>query len=405
MTNNKVKQWFPDMTKLYKPYCYEHLISNEKGQVCVYCPLVSTFNDGKIHEQIVDYDFEGHIRKFRLISSPVRDSSGSIIYGIELIEDITDKVNSEILLSEKNQQLESANKFLADSEKALKNILYDMKEAHEKLKNTQKQLIQSEKLASIGQLAAGIAHEINNPVGYINSNLSTLGKYIESFTEILRAVEIFQVYFKDDQIDKAKNVLNELYEFERNNDIKYMISDVDNLLRETKEGVDRIKKIVWDLRTFSRADMGERKLSDINKIIEGILSIVWNEIKYKANLKKEYGEIPLIDCNPQEIGQVFINILVNAAQAIVDKGLITIKTYNDEEKVFIEISDTGIGMSEEVSSKVFDPFFTTKEVGKGTGLGLSISYDLVKKHNGDIYVKSVQGQGTTFTIWFPIIRR
>ncbi len=298
--------------------------------------------------------------------------------------------------------LQEANKGLALNERALKNILYDLRKAHDELKSTQKQLVQSEKLASIGQLAAGIAHEINNPVGFIGSNLSTLEQYIENISEIMRALENFKQVVEQKDLNKAEKIRVELQELEESLDIEYILNDLDSLLRESKEGVERIKKIVMDLKTFSRSDDEIRIAANINQVIDGTVNIVWNEIKYKAELNRKYGEVPLVECNTQQIGQVFINLLVNAAQSIADKGVITIETYKRENEVVVEVSDTGKGIKKELLAKIFDPFFTTKEVGKGTGLGLSISHEIITKHNGTITVESEVGKGTKFTVVFPV---
>jgi two-component system NtrC family sensor kinase len=166
--------------------------------------------------------------------------------------------------------------------------------------------------------------------------------------------------------------------------------------------VDRIKKIMTELKTFSRKDEGARQAADLNDIVEGVVSIVWNEIKYKADLRKEYGQVPMVKCNPQQIGQVILNLLLNAVQALEGQGIITVRTFARDGGVCLEISDTGKGIQPEILDKIFEPFFTTKEQGKGTGLGLSISSDIVQKHKGKIEVASQERQGTTFTVWLPL---
>ena len=181
------------------------------------------------------------------------------------------------------------------------------------------------------------------------------------------------------------------------------MNDVNTLLEHSSRGLERIKKIVMDLRTFAREENAETmELAKIEEIIDSILSIVQNEIKYKAELTKDYGDTVLVKCNPQRLGQVFINLLVNASQAIEEKGKITIKTYRQDKYVCIDVTDTGHGIAPENLKKIFDPFFTTKPVGQGTGLGLSVSYEIVKKHGGEIKVQSKAGEGTTFTVMLPI---
>ena len=184
--------------------------------------------------------------------------------------------------------------------------------------------------------------------------------------------------------------------------LDFMISDIDNLVRESQVGIERIKKIVMDLRTFARSGSEGMETVKIEEIIDSILSIIHNELKYKADLKKNYGNVPPIKGNPQRLGQVFINLLLNAVQGIKDQGTIEVKTYQKDKYVCVDISDTGCGIEEKNLKKIFDAFYTTKPVGKGTGLGLSISYDIVKKHGGEIKVTSQAGQGSTFTVLLPI---
>ncbi|MBI5639684.1 MAG: GHKL domain-containing protein, partial [Nitrospirae bacterium] len=185
--------------------------------------------------------------------------------------------------------------------------------------------------------------------------------------------------------------------------IDFITEDLGNLIRESLDGAERIKKIVQDLKSFSRVDEAEQKMADINAGLESTINIVWNELKYKATVKKEYGDIPLTKCNPGQLNQVFMNLLVNAAHAIESQGDIGIRTWSEEDSIFVSISDTGCGIPAEKINRIFEPFYTTKEVGKGTGLGLSIAYDIVKKHSGEIKVQSEVGKGTTFTINIPVV--
>jgi two-component system, NtrC family, sensor kinase len=175
------------------------------------------------------------------------------------------------------------------------------------------------------------------------------------------------------------------------------------VITESLDGSERVKKIVQGLKRFARMDEAEHKSADINECIESTINIVWNELKYKATLKKDYGNVPLTKCYPQQMNQVFMNLLINAGHAIEKQGEITIKTRDEDGAIWVEISDTGCGIPKESLDKIFEPFFTTKEVGKGTGLGLSITYEIVQKHNGEIAVKSEVGKGTTFTVRIPIV--
>ena len=277
----------------------------------------------------------------------------------------------------------------------------DLENAYNELKMVQSQVLQQEKMASIGQLAAGVAHEINNPMGFIISNLNTLKRYLEKLSAYLT----IQTAVVERCSEKCGNsgVLTEIAERRKALKIDYITGDLDNLIKESLEGADRVKKIVQDLKNFSRIDESEFKTADINSGLESTINIVWNELKYKATLVKEYGNIPLTVCNPGQLNQVFMNMLVNAAHAIDKKGEIRVRTWAEGGLINIAISDSGYGISEENQRRIFEPFFTTKEVGKGTGLGLSIAYDIIKKHNGMIKVDSEVGKGTTFTISIPVV--
>ena len=300
------------------------------------------------------------------------------------------------------EELKKANEELIANERALKNIMQDMRETHEKLKKTQAQLIQSEKLASLGELSAGIAHEINNPLGFIDNNIVILEEYIDSYKEILQAVDVLKQAVSDKNFEKASDMIGQINTLGEKVNIEFINSDIKDLMCQSKNGTERIKKIVQDLKTFTRKDEGLMEINDLEKIMDGVINIVWNEIKYTAELKKNYGGLPPVRCNAQKIGQVFVNLLVNATQAIKEKGEILIRTYPADPYVCIEISDTGCGINREEIARIFDPFFTTKKVGEGTGLGLSISYDLVKQHKGNIEVESEVGKGTTFTVKLPM---
>lgn len=278
----------------------------------------------------------------------------------------------------------------------------ELRSKHEELKRTQQKLVQSEKLASLGQLSAGVAHEINNPLCFITSNLFVLKEYESKLYDLLKDVsELKKKLLSDDQ-DAVRQEAGLIAKDLSDDDIDFFLTDYGSLISDVNNGVERIRKIVQDLRVFCSTDYA-KDYANVNDIFEGIISIVWNQIRYKAELVKDYGEVPPILCNNQKVGQVFINMIINAAQAIDEKGTIAIRTYFADNKVYAEISDTGRGIPEAVLDKVFDPFFTTKKVGDGTGLGLSVSYDIIKQHAGDIEIESVVGQGTVFKISFPPI--
>ncbi|MHB9101179.1 MAG: ATP-binding protein [Sulfuricella sp.] len=273
----------------------------------------------------------------------------------------------------------------------------EVRSVNKRLEDAQNQLLQSEKMASIGQLAAGVAHEINNPVGYINSNLGTLQKYLRDLFDMLAAYEQAEPLLAE-----HAEVLRNIRALKEKLDIAYLKEDVSALMSESQEGITRVKKIVQDLKDFSHVDEAEWQWSNIHNGLDSTLNIVWNEVKYKAEVIKEYGSLPDVECLPSQLNQVFMNLLVNAAHAIEERGIITLRSGVEGEEVWVEIADTGKGISPENLNRIFDPFFTTKPVGKGTGLGLSLSYSIVQKHHGRISVASEVGKGTTFRIWLPV---
>lgn len=273
-----------------------------------------------------------------------------------------------------------------------------LKELNTKLSDAQNKLMQSEKLASIGQLAAGVAHEINNPIGFIFSNFGTLEQYLQDLFEMLDAYEESEPGLQD------PTTRQRLQKLRKDLDIDYLKDDIPNLMRESRDGIQRVRKIVQDLKDFSRVDARQEWESvNLHHGIDSTLNIVNNEIKYKADVVKEYGDLPEVQCLPSEMNQVFMNLLVNAAHAITaERGTITIRTGTEDTNAWIEVADNGQGIAPENLQRIFDPFFTTKPVGKGTGLGLSLSYGIVQKHQGRMEVRSEVGQGTTFRVTLPL---
>ena len=273
---------------------------------------------------------------------------------------------------------------------------------NKKLKANQNQLIQSEKMASIGQLAAGVAHEINNPVGFITSNLGTLSEYITLFKNLIDLYDELDNNIEGLESEEILRIRESILKLKKEEDIGFVIEDVDTLLSESKDGALRVKEIVQNLKSFARVDEDERKEANINDGIEATLKIVWNELKYKCKVEKDLGKIPNTLCKPGQLNQVFMNLIVNASHAIEGHGTIKIYTRQVGSNVVIKVSDTGKGIEPCHLSKLFDPFFTTKPVGVGTGLGLSISHGIISDHGGTIEVESEVGKGTCFTITIPI---
>ncbi len=324
-----------------------------------------------------------------------------------------------------NEALTENKRLLETLERRVEERTGKLEQALEELKQAQSHLVQSEKMASIGRLVAGIAHEINNPMAFVQSNLGSLQKYLDRLTEFFIRYEdvekaICRGTTSSSEDGGARILSGKFAELKRTLKIDFILEDIPKLIEESGEGVHRVKKIVGDLKSFSHPGGDGLKLANINDGLESTLNIVWNELKYKARVARDFGELPHVACYPERLNQVFMNILVNAAQAIQDKGEIRIITRLVEQDhctgdgksppsassqcIFIEISDTGCGISREHMSKVFDPFFTTKEVGKGTGLGLNMAYNIIQQHGGRIDVDSTVGKGTTFTVRLPVLR-
>lgn len=283
-------------------------------------------------------------------------------------------------------------------ERALLESMDALRAANQKLESARQQLVQSEKLASIGQLAAGVAHEINNPIGFVSSNLGTLEKYADSLFALVDAYQQAKP-----ALAAHPGLLADLQAAEQQADLAYLRGDLKALISESRDGTQRVRKIVQDLKNFAHMDAEDVWVAaDLHQGLESTLSIVHNELKYKCELVKEYGQLPAIECIPSQLNQVFMNMLVNAGHAIADKGTVTIRTGSEGNRVWVDIIDTGKGIAPEHLNRIFDPFFTTKPIGKGTGLGLSISYGVVKKHGGDITVQSTLGEGTSFRVWLPV---
>ncbi len=344
-------------------------------------------------DRLVEVGQEQSHRVFEVRLDPIQSDLGQQSTSI-IIRDITEQKEHEEALRDKNAKLEKA---------------------YGDLKVAKVQAFQQEKLASIGQIAAGVAHEINNPTGFIMSNLGTLQKYADKFTEFIRiqdealtelATPHSPPLARGEEKGSSRTpevIINDLASRRKALKIDYITDDLMNLVKESLDGAERIKKIVQDLKGFARTDGNEMQSADINAGIESTINVVWNELKYKATVHRNYGDLPQTICNLGQLNQVFMNLLVNAAHAIEKSGDIRITTWAENGFIHVSISDTGCGIPTENLTCIFEPFFTTKDVGKGTGLGLSIAFEIVKKHHGDIQVASEVGKGATFTVSIPIV--
>ncbi len=295
------------------------------------------------------------------------------------------------------------------TEEDLKAAHKELETANHGLKEVQSQMVQSEKLASIGQLAAGVAHEMNTPVGFVASNFQTLESYVEKVKKLLgmygELATNIKTSGKAELLDKAGVIEQSRGDMK----IDFVLEDIQGLFDDSKEGLKSVTDIIQNLRDFSRIDqLGSLDEYNLNKGIKATLMVAQNEIKYDADVVTEFSELPNVLCHSDQINQVLLNILINAAQAIQSqekegKGAIIIKTYATDSDVVCEISDNGPGIDPDTQSKIFDPFFTTRPAGSGTGLGLAISYDIIAhKHDGKLLVDSTVGKGTKFTIELPI---
>lgn len=299
-------------------------------------------------------------------------------------------------------------KALRASEETLKIKNNELTAALSLLKQTQAQLIHNEKLAGIGQLAAGVAHEINNPLGFVLSNFDMLKKYITQLSSVIEGyTQLKETIIQKDIID-LKIELNEINNLEKKNHLNFILGDLEDLIKESMGGLKRVEEIVKGLRMFSRVDqINEIEEYDLNLGIKTTVLVARNEIKYHAVIEEMLGDIPMIIANGGKINQVLLNIIVNAAHAIKAKsteepGIIKIRTYEEGANVICEIEDNGIGIEKKNLQKIFDPFFTTKQLGEGTGLGLSIAYEIITAHhNGEILVDSETDVGTKFIIKIP----
>jgi PAS domain S-box-containing protein len=306
----------------------------------------------------------------------VRSSANVLTHYVVTLTDVTDRKRLESEMAQRIEELKTLNA---------------------RLEEAQTQLLQAEKMAAVGQLAAGIAHEINNPIGFVNSNLGTLKDYVTALLQVIDACRPLA-----DACPHEHPALLEANRLCQTVDLDFIRDDALSLLAESRSGLGRVKRIVADLKDFSRVGESTWELADVHKCLDSTLNVVANEINSKATVIKEYGELPEIMCMPFQLNQVFMNLLVNAAHAIKERGTITLRTGRAAETVWVEVEDNGVGIAAENLKRIFEPFFTTKQVGAGTGLGLSVSYGIVQNHRGRIEVRSELDKGTVFRVILPM---
>jgi two-component system NtrC family sensor kinase len=315
----------------------------------------------------------------------------SVIVRTHKLREIVDELDKE------QRALKTEVESRKESELALSNSL-------EQLKQAQVKLVSSEKMASLGMLAAGIAHEINNPISFVLNNVNVLSEYNEAFHTLIKD---YKSYSEAVLLvgGKAQDILTRIQQYEKEEDIDFIISDSLILLKSTEDGVLRIIDIVKNMKTFSHPDTESVDSVDVHEVMDSTLLLLKNETRNNLRIIKELNASEfIIKCNRNELGQVFLNIIINAAHAMAGSSdsTIHIRTENIEQAILIHIVDNGCGISADTIELIYDPFYTTKEVGEGTGMGLSISYGIVNKYNGKINVTSVLGEGTEFTLQFPL---
>ena len=292
---------------------------------------------------------------------------------------------------------------LSAMEKQISQNAADLNKAYKQLSSSQAQLVQSEKMAALGQMVAGVAHEINTPLGYVNNNIEMLREFFGQLNFVLQAHERLVNTLlapESTDVDIAESLAG-VDDAKAGMDLAQFFSDLDGLFNDTLYGVEQISELVTGLKDFSRLDQAVTDHVSVNDCIENALLIARNTLKYKVEVIKRLDNVPLIRCTASQINQVLLNLFTNAAQAIKTQGYLLIKTWADTDQVYISVQDTGSGIAPENLAKIFDPFFTTKPVGQGTGLGLSISYKIIQQHGGSIRVASEVGKGTRFVIALP----
>lgn len=339
----------------------------------------------------VRQDLVGEVEKAEQLNSRLMIEVAERKRAEEDLKSLNQTLERRIL--DRTRKLESLNSELEGQRR-------ELERAYEDLKVNQSTILHQDKMASIGQLAAGVAHDINNPIGFVTNNLGELEQYLKDISQFIGfQAEIIEKLRPDDKVlELVAAKRKELH-------IDEAVDDLDDIIQESLEGTRRVQGIVQNLRKFSRIDEDEYELVDIHECLDSTVTISSNELRYKADVIRHYGNLPKIYCYPGQLNQVFMNLLINAAHAMDDYGQIEIATWQQSGSVFIRFVDTGSGISEEVQGRIFEPFFTTKDVGTGTGLGLSIAYDIIQKHAGDIWVDSEPGQGTSFTIRLPARER
>jgi two-component system NtrC family sensor kinase len=326
----------------------------------------------------------GKVIYVQVTKTPLRDADGAVI-GIQgIFWDVTERKRAE-------EQLQAQNLLLRE-------MAGSERRAHEALKVTQSRLVQSEKLAGLGQMVAGVAHEINNPLAFVSNNVAVLQRDLAELIDVLSLYERGE----DTLAGVEPGLVAEIRDRRERVDLDYTLGNLPRLLDRTRDGLGRIQQIVKDLRVFARLDEGILNEVDLNEGVSSTITIVQGHAKKKqVQIEKDLGVLPAMTCYGAKLNQVVMNLVMNAIDACPEGGSVTVRTRAEEDGVRLDVIDTGTGIDPEIRERIFDPFFTTKPVGVGTGLGLSISYGIVQDHGGKIEVESTPGQGSRFTVRLP----
>ncbi|MBF0457909.1 MAG: PAS domain S-box protein [Nitrospirae bacterium] len=372
LTGNNIKMLAPK--ELSRPLTEEELLAYRVN---------SDKSTKRWKRESINLRKDGTTFPVQLTSDVVIDDDGTVAAIATSCEDITERKQMEKEIRRHSEHLEAE----------VQARTAELSRTLTELKQSQEQLVQSAKMASLGVLTAGVAHEINNPLAFVSGNIGNLEKFVQ---------RLFGLIERYNNVEVSAGEKSEIERYKQEINYSYLVSRISPLIVKTKEGADRIKKIVRDLRNFARLDAADLTDMNINESLDTTLELLYHEYKNRIVIVREYGEIPVLQCYAAKINQVFMNLLINACQAIEGEGEVKVRTSVDTEKIEIAITDNGRGILPEIQGKIFDPFFTTKPVGVGTGLGLSISYKIIKEHNGDILVDSLAGKGTTFTVRLPL---
>jgi signal transduction histidine kinase len=380
------------MYTLYKE-TYDSLYREENFEKLTQLVLRNEFEQREIL-QLAEIDRQKQVRNYLILSIALVFILAIVIYSRFQI-----KKKANIKLQKQNVEIESQKDYLAQLNDDLEHQTTELNQTLKHLTQAQTQLVQAEKMASLGQVTAGVAHELNNPLNFISTSVKPLRRNVEDLISVLEKYESLV------EGKLCAEVRSAVEAFKDSLDYSYILKETQDLLSGIYEGASRSEHIVRDLRTFSRMDENEFKPVNIHEGIDSTLLLLSNKLKDRITVHKNYGEIPPVECLPGKLNQVFMNILTNSILAIEDQGEIHIETGSLDEKVRITIRDTGMGMSDKVMEHIFEPFFTTRPVGKGTGLGLSITYSIIEEHHGNIQVNSTPGEGTEFIITIPFQRK